>query len=295
MRLMEAVWKVKAYGYAFVAAMLVAATGIGVQAQVGDPPTLIKEKLVSQIKLTKVNGGHDDIVTAGDVVLLHKDGLIMCSTAGAGYSNIYSNGMFSPDTKKAAVNILKKGFMNKLTGNGGFTDAASGNGCTQRKFVSGEKFWITDIENKSDGIVVSIFSDPYNDQRYYGDIKFPFVKNSTPQVDDFVKTVGTVLTVAPSDDKDKGNQSDQAQSQTPAQPAAAAASAAPPAPMAAIAPPPPPPDAAPPTISIGQTTDQVVAGFGAPVRQAKLAGTKVIYWYKDMKVTFTNGKVSNVE
>jgi len=37
----------------------------------------------------------------------------------------------------------------------------------------------------------------------------------------------------------------------------------------------------------------VVAGFGQPVRTAKLAGTKEIYFYKDMKVTFTNGKVSN--
>jgi hypothetical protein len=217
----------------------------------------------------------------------------MCSTAGAGYSNIYSNGVFTADTKKAVGSILKKGFMNKLTGNGGFTDAASSSGCTQRKFVSGEKFWVTDIENKSDGILVSIFSDPYNDQRYYGDIKFPFVKNSVPQVDDFVKTVGSVLTVAPSDDKDKGNSSDQAQSQTPAE---AAAPAAPPAAaIAPIAPPPPPADTPPPSIAIGQTKDQVIAGFGQPVRTAKLAGTKEIYFYKDMKVTFSNGKVSNVE
>jgi hypothetical protein len=40
--------------------------------------------------------------------------------------------------------------------------------------------------------------------------------------------------------------------------------------------------------------DQVTAAFGQPVKQAKV-GTKTILYYKDMKVTFTNGKVSNVE
>ena len=291
MRHMAAVRRVSACGVA----LLVAATfSIGMKAQVGDPATLIKEKLVSQIKLTKTNGANDDIVTAGDVVLLHKDGLKMCSTGGKGYSNIFSNGMFVMDTKKRAGGILKQGFLNKMTGNGGFTDAASGSGCTERKFVSGEKFWITDIQNKNDGILVTVFSDPYNDQRYYGDIKFPFVKGSTPNVDDFVKLVGEVVTVAPSDDKDKGGQNDQAaKSDQPAQPAQSAAPA--PAPIQAIAPPPPPADAPPPSIAIGQTKDMVVAGFGQPVRTAKLAGTKEIYFYKDMKVTFTNGKVSNVE
>jgi mono/diheme cytochrome c family protein len=67
-----------------------------------------------------------------------------------------------------------------------------------------------------------------------------------------------------------------------------------PPPMPDIAPPPPSADAPPPTIAIGQTRDQVSAAFGQPVRIAKL-GVKEIFYYKDMKVTFTNGKVSNVE
>ena len=68
----------------------------------------------------------------------------------------------------------------------------------------------------------------------------------------------------------------------------------PPPPMPEIAPPPPPADVTPPTIELGQTMDQVTAGFGQPLRIAKL-GVKTIYYYKDMKVTFTDGKVSNVE
>ena len=64
--------------------------------------------------------------------------------------------------------------------------------------------------------------------------------------------------------------------------------------MADIAPPPPPADTPPPTIALGQTKDEVIARFGQPMRIAKL-GVKEIYYYKDMKVTFTNGKVSNVQ
>jgi tetratricopeptide (TPR) repeat protein len=60
-----------------------------------------------------------------------------------------------------------------------------------------------------------------------------------------------------------------------------------------VAPPPPPPAPAP-TISLGQTKEQVAAAFGEPVRKAVL-GPKEIFFYKEMKVTFTNGKVSNVD
>jgi hypothetical protein len=40
--------------------------------------------------------------------------------------------------------------------------------------------------------------------------------------------------------------------------------------------------------------DQVTEGFGPPLRVARL-GVKTIFYYKDMKVTLTNGKVTNVE
>jgi hypothetical protein len=40
--------------------------------------------------------------------------------------------------------------------------------------------------------------------------------------------------------------------------------------------------------------DQVTANFGQPTRIAKL-GAKVIYYYSDMKVTFVDGQVSDVQ
>jgi hypothetical protein len=73
------------------------------------------------------------------------------------------------------------------------------------------------------------------------------------------------------------------------------ASAAPPAGTNA-APPPvaPAAQAAPATISMGQTTDQVTAALGQPKQIVNL-GSKKIYIYQDMKITFKSGKVSDVQ
>jgi len=80
-----------------------------------------------------------------------------------------------------------------------------------------------------------------------------------------------------------------------AQTAAAAQSSAPAdTPPPAISAPPPPADAPTPTIEVGQTVDQVTASFGPPKRIAKV-GAKQIYFFQDLKVTFTDGKVSDVE
>src|SRR5713101_5853089 len=50
----------------------------------------------------------------------------------------------------------------------------------------------------------------------------------------------------------------------------------------------------PVTISLGQTIGQVTAILGKPSQFADL-GSKKIYKYKDMKITFLNGKVSDVQ
>lgn len=295
---MAQVQRLVVFGFAAAAAIC----SLAVQAQVGDPGTLIQEKLVSEIRLTKTTADHTDVVTAGDIVELHKDGLMMCSSdSGYAFSNVYQNGALAGTLKNRAKNALKGWGMGKLTGGGSITDAAN-NGCASRKFVAGEKFWVTGITLQKDGILISVFSDPYNDIRYYGEIKIPFQKGAPiPAADVFAKMVDGLITVAPQDNKGGGDQQAQGQQdngggqqqQAAAQPPQAPAQPA--APMAAIAPPPPPADAPAPEIKVGETKSQVVAGFGQPVRMAKLAGTKEIYFYKDMKVTFTNGKVSNVE
>jgi hypothetical protein len=295
---MVQVKRLGALGFIVLAAIFT----VGVEAQGGDPAALIQQKLVTQIKVTKSTADRSDIVTAGDVVLLHKDGLMMCSSSSSyAFSNTYSNGVLAANYKnrvKDAVKSFGFGHIPVFGGGTSATDAAN-NGCPSRKFVAGEKFWITGVTPQKDGILISTFSDPFpdpsgNQVRYYGEIKFPFAKGAVPPADDFVKTVAEVITVAPADDKaDQGGQGG-GQSGQGSQPAQAAAPAPPPAPMADIPPPPPPADTPPPEIKLGQTKDQVIGAFGQPTRMAKV-GAKEILYYKDMKVTLTNGKVSNVE
>ncbi len=135
-------------------------------------------------------------------------------------------------------------------------------------------------------MIFKFYSDPYQDVRYYGQLKFPFPKHVMPPADQVLKTIAEAITVQPDD-----NAAATAPQQQPAQPAQQQQV------MAPIAPPPPPPDAPPPqpkTITLGQTKDQVLAIFGQPQRVANL-GTKEILYYKDMKVTLVHGKVTNVE
>jgi hypothetical protein len=57
---------------------------------------------------------------------------------------------------------------------------------------------------------------------------------------------------------------------------------------------PPAPAAPPVSVDLGQTIDQVTASMGQPKSIVNL-GAKKIYVYKDMKVTFKDGKVSDVQ
>lgn len=53
------------------------------------------------------------------------------------------------------------------------------------------------------------------------------------------------------------------------------------------------PQQQPQSIQMGMTMDQVVAAFGQPEKMVNL-GPKQLYIYKDMKVTFINGRVADV-
>jgi len=54
------------------------------------------------------------------------------------------------------------------------------------------------------------------------------------------------------------------------------------------------PSGPPPTVALGQTTDQVKGILGSPLKTADLGG-KTIYYYDGMKVVFKAGKVTDVE
>ena len=271
-----------------VAALLAAGSSVqDLTAQGSGNAAELTQKLNAQFILTKTTADRSDIVTPGSVLVLHQDGLVMYSTAQqTSPLNIYRDGRIQPS---AGNKIRAWGNMLRTTGSSSAEDVAN---IPQRKFVSGEKFWLTGITIQDDGLVLAVYSDPFNDVRYFGQLKFVFPKKSLPPTEDMVRLVSEVVSVQPADGAQSGGSEAAAQppqSQQPSQPPAA--------PLQAILPPPPPPDQPPPapkTIALGQTMDVVIATWGKPTTDIKL-GSKEIFKYPDMKVTFVGGKVSNVE
>jgi hypothetical protein len=156
---------------------------------------------------------------------------------------------------------------------------------------------VTRFEVKDTGVVLDFFTDAFGDTRYATSLLIPFGA-IVPTPDEALKAVAEIITVAPADDKggdnsqaapDGGQQQGAPVSNQPAA-APAAPAEAPPPPIEA----PPPPPADPVSVSLGQTIDEVVAALGQPVKKAKI-GTKDIYYYKDLKVVFVNGKVTDVQ
>jgi len=339
-------------------------------AQTSNSLAAIQAKVNLQFKLTKVTADRTDIVTAGDVVQLHKPGLVMYAVSSPlPPSNSYKNGKIGQGMGGFGKDLMI-----------GMVTPGSGTAANypHRQFVAEEKCWVTGIQVQKDGIIFQLYSDPYDDTRYYANLKIPFPdKKTVPPVDTATQSVAEVLTVVSAEDQSAppppsesaqgqmqitqpliagqysapsgsrillladgtftkfvgngqghgqyvvnaasvtltftatgfsqqfkiqgGNLVDvntlQTWSRTGDAPVAIPqtdASSGPSTPMPEIVPPPPPVDAPPPTIAAGQTKEQVIAAFGQPVKAAKI-GSKDIFYYKDMKVTFLNGKVSNVE
>lgn len=246
--------------------------------------TALEQKLESQYALTKTTADRSDIVTAGAVLVLQKDNLLMNKiSASIPPTNTYKDGKFS----QGLMGALACKWCRKFPG-------SSQTPTDNRFFVKGEKFWVTKIEIKEDGVVFDLYTDPISDERYYSLLKFPFPKGSTPDPDKILSEVAEVVTVQ-ADDASNGQQG--AGKDQQAAPAAAPAPAAPAAAMAPIAAPPPPtdaPPAQPKTIAVGQTKDMVTANFGQPSKVVKLANKEIDY-YPDMKVTFVKDKVTDVQ
>jgi hypothetical protein len=233
-----------------------------------DPKADIQKKLASEFVLTKVTADRTDIVAAGSTLTLHKDGLLMWSVDTK-----------FPPTSTYKDGKLSRGFLEKQADCLALSLAQPGVNCEtvpQRKFVAGEKFRAVALAVEKGSVIIMVYSDPYADVRYYGQIKFPFQKHTIPNPDDLIKNIAEVVTAEPPDSVSN------VAAETPPPP---------------IAPPPPPPDtppAPPKTITVGQTKDQVVAIFGQPQKVATV-GSKEIDSYPDMKVTFVNGKVTDVD
>lgn len=243
----------------------------------GDDQTL-QQKLVAKYAITKPTDDKTDIVTAGAILILQKDKLIMYpTTTQVPPQNTYKDGKLSSGAFGVHDKVQKFG---SLIGHNVPQQAQT----QTRYFVTGEKFWVTQIDCLSDGVVFTLFTDAISDVRYYSTLKFVYPHGATPNSDQVLTMVGEVLKVQPDDNANSGGDANQ-QAQQPAaadnqQQAAPAADPAPAAPPA--------------TVEIGQTPDEVTAILGQPDKIINL-GVKQIYVYKDLKVTFVKGKVTDAQ
>lgn len=179
----------RAFGLAVVAIM----SSLAVPAQMGDPDA-IQQKLDAMYLPTKITADRTDIVAAGSIVVLHAEGMVMYAvSAPLPPSNSYKNGRIVHGLgglgRELAISVM--------TPDGG-TSASY----PQRKFMPEEKCWVTGIAVLKDGILIHLYSDPYNEIRYYGDLKIPFpTKKVIPFVEDAMRMVADVISVAPAEDQ----------------------------------------------------------------------------------------------
>ena len=227
-----------------------------------------EQQLAAQYRLTTVNRG-GEIVAAGSVLLLQRNGLLVYSISNPlAPQSTYKNGKISRNPLGGKA--FGRDFLNAMSRPGESADI------DQRTVAAGAALWVTKMDLQKDGLIFRVYTDPEGGGLYYGELKVPFDKNSLPPADRILSTVAEVMAV----------QADESAAPTPAQ--------SPDAPATEAIAPPDQPLAPPPTVSLGLTIDRVVAIMGQPERLADL-GSRKIYSYKDMKITFLDGKVSDIQ
>jgi hypothetical protein len=234
-----------------------------VAAQDNTAPSLA-DQLAAQYKLARVGGYGPTraIIDPGTILTVQKGGILGIEPVNLGECPAkYQNSVLKPPKSFCAT--MAKNF---------------------RNFEIGEKVYPTKINvvTKDEKITIKVVAcdtcNGTNPPTYYKsqvDFIFPagfLEKGDVSKVED---TVGEVFSL---DDA----------SAAPQAPPPAAAAEEPATPQPAPAP------TAPVTVKLGETIDQVVAALGQPGKKFDL-GSKQVYVYKDLKVTFLDGKVTDVE
>lgn len=246
-------------------------------------PTL-QEQLAAQYKVAKMGSDTSgySVVEAGTLLAIQKGGILgVPYTDQAVLSTKYEGGtVHSPNT------FLSKGI--------GFGMKKFGKEQSTHLFQVGDKVYPSkvDVNLGKDLVALSIVAcdtcnktDPPTYNKAIVIFQFPkgsLGKASAGEVED---TIGQLLSIS-SDDAQQDQGAQQGAQQGGQQGGQQAGQGQPAAQEQ--------PQPEPQTIQKGQTPDEVQAALGKPEKIVNL-GAKQIYVYKDLKVTFLNGKVSDVQ
>ncbi len=278
--------------FPFLASLVtVAAAALIVPLARAQAPSL-DEQLAAQYKLVKMGSDTSgySVVDKGTLLAIQKGGIL-----GVPYSD---NSILSTKYENGTVHSPS----NALSKTIGFGMKRFGKEQTTHLFAVGDKVYPSKIEvNPSkDTVTIGIVAcdtcnktDPPTYNKANVVFQFPKGTLASANAGTVEDTIGQLLAVSTDDSQQGGDQggqqaADQGNQQQPADQGAQPAAAAPqPAPQDQPAP-------EPASIDKGMTTDQVQAALGKPDKIVNL-GSKQIYVYKDLKVTFLNGKVSDVQ
>ena len=246
----------------------------------------LQEQLAAQYKLVKMGSDTSgySVTEKGTLLAIQKGGIL-----GVPYAD--TNSVPATKYEGGAVHtpsaLLTKGI--------GFGMKKFGKEQTTHLFAVGNKVYPTkvDVNLAKDQVTLGIVAcdtcnntDPPTYNKAVVVFQFPkgsLAKAGAGEVED---TIGQLLAVSNDEDqKDQGGQGGQqqggqggGQDQGGGQQQPAAQEE----------------QAEPQSISLGMTTDEVQAALGKPQKIVNL-GPKQIYIYKDMKITFLKGKVSDVQ
>ncbi len=263
---------------AFVGALVFPLTRASAQGA----PVSIQEQLAAQYKVVKMGsdtGGYS-VIEAGTLLAIQKGGILAVPYS----DNAILSTKYEAGTVHTPSTLLSKGI--------GFGMKRFGKEQTTHLFQVGDKVYPSKIEvdpAKDDVALTIVACDSCNktDPPTYNKAKVIFhfpkgslAKASAGEVED---TIGQLLAISEDTQQDQGGQ----QGGQTAQGGQDQQGAQPPAQQ-------PSQQAEPQTIEKGQTTDQVQAALGKPDKVVNL-GSKQLYVYKDLKVTFVNGKVVDVQ
>ena len=258
---------------AVLVALVSMATLLQALAANAQTPVSLQEQLNAQYKPAKMKSGFGGatVVEAGTVLAVQKGGVLSV-----------------PST--ALTTCSAKFQDNKLHPSVGFCAAMLKN--VSSYFQPGSKVYPLKIEVNPEKGKISfevVACDSCNGggsgSSMKGGVVFQFAKGylETATAGTVEDTIGQVFSVS-SDGQDGGQNGEQNQGEPQAQ---AGPQGGQPATQQQA-------QAEPQTIQLGQSTDQVLAALGKPEKIVNL-GPKQIYVYKDLKVTFLDGKVSDVQ
>ncbi|MFZ0296423.1 MAG: hypothetical protein WAL52_22615 [Candidatus Sulfotelmatobacter sp.] len=248
-------------------------------------PVSLQEQLTAQYKLVKMGSDTSgySVVEKGTLLAIQKGGILAVPYGDQNVlSNKYENGSIHAPGGLSLMG--RKSIMGKF-----------GKEQTTHLFAVGDKVYPMkiDVNVAKDAVILEIVAcdtcnktDPPTYNKANVVFQFPRGSLANASAGGVEDTIGQVLTVSNDDAQqdqgggqqgaDQGGGGQQAGGQDQGQQQAQQ------------------PAAEPQSIEKGMTPDQVEAAMGQPDKKVNL-GSKQIYVYKDLKVTFLNGKVSDVQ